>query len=199
MKNQLDFDIPAAWRSGLAAIQTTAKRHAVIAGGALRDLDHKVRVKDIDVFVGGDKESDVAILHNALLAAGWLVEDIDQTKFYPIGENNEVVGFFEAQPPMRGASAPPFQIIIVKWDTRRIVDRFDFGICKIAFDGGSQVIVHEDYEIDKAAKQFRICRPRDREQLVASVHRYARLSVKYPNWPFRLFKEKIVLEDDIFG
>ena len=182
------MQVPQFWADALTSIRAVHPmlESAVIAGGALRDLDNGREIRDIDIFVRGEGEKDLFACRERLLEAGFEVGYYDPDKLYPVGENNEVVGYFDVHVE---AVEQPFQLIVVKWDTAKIVDRFDFGICKIAFDG-RDLVVHPDYTEDKAAQQFRICRERDRSQLEASVHRYARLAQKYPGWPFRLLLKK---------
>jgi len=178
------MQIPAEWKAALTAVQAIYPE-AVIAGGCLRDLDNGREVKDIDIFVRGDAAPVLENLHARLLREGYAAEDIDEDSMYPVGERNEVVGFFEME--FEGLDVP-LQIIMVNWDTARICDRFDFGICRIAFDG-EKLIRTPEYEQDKTDRVFRLRRQRDDIEMVASVHRFARLSRKYEGWPFALFAE----------
>lgn len=176
------MEIPQPWKDALAAVQAVCPE-AVIAGGCLRDLDNGREVKDIDIFVTGEKEGVLRGLHERMSSDGFDAEEIDTASMYPVGERNEVVGFFEVRFDDLDV---PAQIIMVNWDTAKICDRFDFGICRIAFDG-ERLIRTGEYEADKHDEVFRLRRERDDIELVASIHRFARLSRKYEGWPFALY------------
>jgi hypothetical protein len=181
-------DIQASWSDALKAIQQL-RPDAVIGGGCLRDLDNGREVKDVDIFVFGTRDDHLVDLHVELTNTGYEVASIDPGNWYPVGDGNDVVGFFE----MPWGGGPPLQIIMVNHPTANIVDRFDFGICKIAYDG-AQLIVDEHYKQDKAVKEFRLRRSRTNDELAASVHRYARPARKYEGWRFFPFAES-TLED----
>lgn len=174
--------IPGEWTKTLLAIQALGTP-AVIGGGALRDLDNGRPIKDVDVFVPCKTDTDVQVWH-AKLSAIFSCDPIDSEAWYPLGEANEVVGFFT----FRASGLYPFQFIGVQWDVAKIIDRFDFGICKLSYDGQT-VTIHPDYLADKEAKVFRLRRPRDDQQLRASVIRYARLYAKYEGWDFQLYSD----------
>lgn len=178
------MDVPPAWQAALAAIQTVDP-DAVIGGGCLRDLDNCREVKDIDIFVEGDKAAHLFELQKRLqdLAGVDYVGDIDDSTMYPIGDGNDVVGFFEIE---FDAVDQPIQMIVVKWPTVKICDRFDFGICRIAFDG-QKLTRTPEYEQDKRDQVFKLRRSRTDEEMVASVHRFARLTRKYDGWRFGLY------------
>lgn len=180
------MEVPAPWQAALAAIQTVCPE-AVIGGGCLRDLDNGREVKDIDIFVYGDKEASLRGLNLRLFGMTGIehVGDIDPKGMYPVGDGNDVVGFFEIETT---DVALPVQIIMVSHDTARICDRFDYGICRISFDGNALTRTPE-YEQDKIDQVFKLRRKRTDAELVASVHRYARLSKKYEGWKFALFQE----------
>ena len=180
-------DIPESWRAALACIQEVLPS-AVMAGGCLRDRDNGRAVKDIDIFAHGYGESDLWDAHAALKAHGLALEDIDMEKMYPV-DGAELIGVIDVrQGPW--PLALPVQIIMTTWDTDKIVQRFDYGICRIAFDG-QKITRSDDYLLDKHNKVFRLVRERTAEQLEASVMRYARLSPKYEGWPFKAYISEI--------
>jgi hypothetical protein len=173
-------EIPATWTEALRSIQVL-RPEAVIGGGCLRDLDNGRPVKDIDIFVRGSKAEHLESLHQALSDGDQFhVEEIDSDNWYPVGDGNDVVGFFEMR---LYVDDPPIQIIMVDFDCSLIVERFDYGICRIAFDGVT-LIKSPEYLLDQANEVFKLRRSRDENQLAASVHRYARLVQKYPGWTF---------------
>lgn len=178
------MEVPANWQAALAAIRTVSP-DAVIGGGCLRDLDNGREIKDIDIFVEGDKAADLFGLNSRLndLAGVEYVGEIDDSTMYPVGDGNDVVGFFEIE--FDGVDVP-IQMIVVKWPTVNICDRFDFGICRIAFDG-QNLIRTPEYEQDKLDQVFKLRRSRTDAEMVASVHRFARLTRKYEGWRFGLY------------
>lgn len=179
-------DIPIAWKDALGAIHQL-RREAVIGGGALRDLDNRRPIKDIDIFVHGLVSDDIGSLHDAMVAAGFACEEYDPAEFYPIGDGNDVIGYFEAAYP---GLETPLQIIVVQYSctAATIVERFDYGICRIAFDGRT-LFMHPDYVADQTANIFRLCIDFDTHdpRLPNAIHRYARLSQKYEGWCWRPF------------
>lgn len=188
--------IPENWKALLAAVREILP-DAVIGGGCLRDLDNDREVKDIDIFTNGTGLRDLAKKRDYLIEAGFDCDEIDPDKLYPIGDGNDVVGHFDMHWP--GVIGYPVQIIAVAWPIQRIVERFDFGICWLAFDGET-LTRSAEYEEDKRDKVFRLRRQRTAEEMVASVHRYARLSRKYDGWRFALYDhDEFGALDDPFG
>jgi hypothetical protein len=182
----MTIEVPYEWRSLLRAVQDF-RPEAVIGGGCLRDIDNGREVKDIDIFVNGSKAEEMIALREKMSGKLSKVEfaEIDSSNWYPVGDGNDVVGHFEAT---FAEIEFPVQIIMVNFDTSRICERFDFGICRISFDGDT-LTVTDEYRWDKRCNVFKLRRQRSDQELVASVHRYARLSHKYPGWRFELFDE----------
>src|SRR3569623_1528091 len=79
-------DIPERWQTVLRYVQNVAP-DAVIAGGALRDLDNGRPVKDIDIFVQGNAMADLRSLREKLIELGFDCDDTDDQKIYPVGED----------------------------------------------------------------------------------------------------------------
>lgn len=179
------MQIPQSWSDVLAAIQQVCP-DAVMAGGCLRDLDNERPIKDIDIFVRGRGYDELKRVCDRLSNAGLECASVDTDSLYPVGDG-ELTGFFTVCFPK---IEQPIQIIMVDWPTDEIVERFDYGICRIAFDG-QKIIRPTEYEEDKAAEVFRLRRPREGQELIASVHRYARLIQKYEGWKFDLFEEDL--------
>lgn len=172
--------IPYEWKATLDYIREHCPE-AVIGGGCLRDLDNGREIKDIDIFVSGSRMQHLEDLHKKLTHDGACeVSDIDYDQVYPVGEGNDVVGHFEVE---FEDITEPVQIIMVNFDCSKITDRFDYGICRISYDG-QNVYRSPDYEADKRDQVFRLCLQRCGQGLASSVHRYARLVRKYEGWRF---------------
>lgn len=189
------MNIPQSWRDLLAAIQAVCPT-AVIAGGALRDLDNFRPIKDVDIFINARGMVEAQDACAALKAAGYPVEPtFDEKTVYPEDENLEVVlvtdlGVTVCATDDAYLVQVPVQLIFVNWDTARITDRFDYGICRLSFDGGA-VIPPMEYIDDKANKVFKLRRSRPTPlSMRGSIHRYARLTAeKYQGWTWWPFEE----------
>lgn len=180
----MDLVIPFTWTQALSIIQRQGQPEAVIAGGALRDLDNLRPIKDIDVFVYGTRTDHLHGLRNKLMQLGVTCGEIDPSKCYPIGEVQKVVGFFDAE--FEGLA---HQVQVVMLDHPcgvQILDRIDYGICRIAWTG-TELIAGPEYAEDKADKVFRMRMVRYGQELASSVHRYARLVTKFQGWTWMNF------------
>ena len=61
------------------------------------------------------------------------------------------------------------------------LERLDFGLCRVGFDG-TELVQHADFDRDTKAEEFVLRRCDNREQFFRSLSRAVRLSVKYPGW-----------------
>ena len=178
-------DIPKAWRD-LFGIIREALPGTVMAGGCLRDRDIGVKVNDIDLFVpmASGEEKDLTAVKTILAQLGAERVEILGDKMYPQGVDNQIIGVVEA----KFVSCPlVFQLVIGDWGSSipDLFSRFDFSICKIAYDG-RQIHRDPDYRIDRKSKLFRITSRRSRRAFEQSVQRYAKLLPKFPGWKFSL-------------
>lgn len=174
------MNIPDSWGALVRSIREVCPT-AVLAGGALRDLDNAREVKDLDIFIFADSDRE-AFGHIDALNAGPFSVSFDETfeggKAYPEDQNLEVIQIADLLD-----HDLPVQLIFVRWPTDRIVERFDYGICQLAYDG-SELTKGEHYEADKAAQVFQLRRDRPTPvSMRGSVRRYARLTAeKYAGW-----------------
>src|SRR3546814_2316422 len=84
------------------------------------------------------------------------------------------------------------QIVPVTTTPKGLLERLDFGICQIGFDG-TDVIRTPAYVRDRDNQTFTLIRCDNADQKERSRQRFERLSVKYPGWSFvdtRLISEK---------
>lgn len=180
-------DVPEGWRQALLAVQKFYPS-AVIAGGALRDLDNGREVKDIDIFVHGCGADDLDECFKRIGALkGFDPQPIDPDKVYPVGDMNDLVGHFDVV--VRGLDVP-VQIIMLR-NHCDVVARIDYGICRISYDGATLTKTRE-YLRDQQDQVFRMRQERHGFELAASVHRYARLVQKYEGWKFVPFEGAIL-------
>lgn len=187
-------DIPVKWRELLAAIQAVCPS-AVLAGGALRDRDNGVAVKDLDIFITARDARDAFDAIIALTAAD-LEVSFDETNgdtAYPEDQNLEVVQIADLHTTI---TSLPVQLIFTNWDTARIVERFDYGICRLSFDG-EQIVRPPEYDEDREKQVFRLRRDRPTPiSMRGSIRRYARLTRdKYEGWDWWPYEAPVGFAD----
>ncbi len=170
-------------KSVLHQLQAGGFPEAIVAGGALRDLDNgqERSIKDIDVFVS-DRSGYLAALIDALPDFAYhLAVPVHVAQYM---EFEGVVSVHE----FKYRDFPPVQIVVMKinrsTEPEDIIARHDFGICQIAFDG-TKVYTTAAYQNDHRNHTFSIIRCRDDKDLARSLRRYDRLSKKYPGWDLR--------------
>jgi hypothetical protein len=162
------------WKCALRLIQETFPE-AVIAGGCLRDGDHGVKVKDVDIFIRefplwSDREM-LERLGQKLGLKGSTTIKYESIE-YIFGMDSDVQRVFDFD---------LFQVIALKkMETLEdVVGRIDFGLCRIGTNG-DRAYISPDYVVDKAGKQFTLLRCESNRQYNRSMARYDRLKEKYP-------------------
>ena len=157
-------DIPSEFRFLLDEIQKTCPE-AIIAGGAMRDWFHGHTPKDVDIFVSNGFVVDKV--------PKLIVNSMDD----PSGELDDTI----TQSITYGGYTLPINIV---WCNKNIkpmerFERFDFGLCKIAWDG-QKVIEHPEFLWDVKYNLITLRRATSIETLLLSLKRYQRFVVKYP-------------------
>lgn len=182
MTNLISLQIPEIWRTVLDAIGFFPRSDAAnpyIAGGALRDLVLGRLPKGIDIFTGpGWNEK-------ALLSLG-SVRDLkddpgDPSASRMIGNSERIERIVQLTIP----GLPPFNIIERKDNPspREILPRFDFGICRIAWDEAGWMI-HEDFLHDL---RYRVFTARAGLRSASSTLRRAEcFALRFPGWGYDL-------------
>lgn len=188
--------IPDAYASALVHVQRTFPG-AVIAGGALRDLENERPVKDIDIFI-----PDIVIPEpepvdgpfgtlTCVPDFNWLRTKIIESLpeggelvgvmgSYEGWATEEVIGVFDIKTPDLD-----YQVICLTSGPETILPRMDFGICRISWDG-SEVHRTDEYNADRLNECLTLHRCDDRTQYDRSITRYTRLAKKYQGWPLRI-------------
>jgi hypothetical protein len=163
-------DIPRPVLKLFHDIQKTEPR-ALLAGGYLRDLDNGKVPKDIDIFVPYDYS------HNLDLLLGL---DTSLSKDDYEGDDTISAQFLCI---IAGIDLPVNVLVCLRdVDPKERLERFDWGICQIAFDGRDLYATHA-YMRDKMAKTFTLCRYTNYDQLQNSLNRFERLqSQSYNGW-----------------
>jgi hypothetical protein len=175
-------DIPKPWRHALAAVQVCCP-DSMIAGGCLRDRDHGVKVKDIDIFVSSRSNESYHQVENVLKdlrRGGWKDAQVDDEKTYT-STDRYISGLINARFP----GAPPIQIIVGTFDIGKVLDEIDFGICQIGYDG-RRIMRTRWYNDGASAHEFRLIPKVNDEGFIRSINRWARLKEKYPEWKLHL-------------
>ena len=174
--------IPAPWREMLAKLQTQWPE-AIIAGGALRDLDYHKEVKDLDIWIPCDSTE---IIHEHMVRLG-LSEQSDEgiEAAYEITERETDRLIFALYNIER--DGVDFDIIFC---TRQGADisTFDFSICQIAFDGKRRYTTPE-YTTTLAN---RIITQENVRPVKRLQERIERIHAKFPDMPIFLKDGSII-------
>jgi hypothetical protein len=165
------MQIPAAWENALRLIQTYAPS-AVLAGGALRDLDNGKPVKDLDIFVHGYHEIDTLRL-TMRLKQTFDAQYLEGTK--------DVLAAYKV---LNDLECPEINIVHLRapFTSFQCIERMDFGICQIAYLSNGMVETTAAYDADRRNHTITLMRADDQPGFDWSMRRYERLSKKYP-WP----------------
>jgi hypothetical protein len=181
--------IPALWVELLKWLSLGGFPEAIIAGGAMRDLDNGRPIKDIDIFVSDKADVDVfRKLGDAVMAACFnphikatTTVSKDSVAYLEFFDENLVEVFtFKAE-----GSPQDIQIIVLKdaSDPWKVLDRMDFGLCQIGLkvtEANEPVIYATDaYVNDKSNRTFTLTRCDSRKQFERSMERFERLHQKY--------------------
>ena len=174
------MDIPALWCVVLREVQKSCPG-AIIAGGALRDLDNDAPVKDVDIFfpcadVGKFAKAIAALEATQDIDTGYVAGDEYRENF------NDVVGVAKFE-----VMDTTFEIIgidLQETGVSRIIDRFDLGICQISY-AGEHIERTLAYITDQRVRQFTFLKPYclGPKPFHASLKRWNRLQAKYAGWP----------------
>jgi hypothetical protein len=150
-----------------------------IAGGAVRDTLLGRPIKDIDIFLG-DAHGDAAA---TLLRSRF--------GYVKVGEWIQYEGF--SDPSVRRVAkfekadeTIPICLIglAMELTARENVERFDYGICMAAWEGGTRSIFTADqFKRNAEARTFTLCRADNAQQFAYSMVRYEKLTMdRYRNW-----------------
>jgi hypothetical protein len=168
------MNIPQEARQVLDLVKKNFANDAVIAGGCLRDADNDRTINDIDVFVGNRYAGNA---YAALLDAGYVrTKTLDQA-YMTLDSSVMCCSYFERKHSL------PVNVIEVygRCDLEAQLERFDFGICAIGWDG-KNLIKAQRYQIDQQNETFTLRGYQTELQRKYSLERFARLSRKYPGW-----------------
>jgi hypothetical protein len=157
--------------------------HAYIGGGALRDLLNNRRIKDIDVFV--PETADLGKIERLLLVSHKLTKTTKSSDYFDFADPT-VVEAREYTPRITGL---PINIIAMRDSHFPIevnMNRFDFGLCRIAYDGAWHI--SPDFDHDRYGQVLTLRRCENQTQMARSLERYKRFTEKY-DWPLVIPEE----------
>jgi hypothetical protein len=149
----------------------------------MRDLDNGRPIKDLDVFYNEAHAADNFI---SALSGRYVYKNgiTDCSYIDAASEIFSTTVFIDTQ------GGPDLNLINVdpSFDTTKMLERMDFGICLIGFNG-EEVIRTKAYHHDQANQQFTLTRADSIEGTLRSLKRYDRLAQKYPEWPLVIPQE----------
>ena len=175
----IEYPIPVAALSLLKRVQNGGVPEAIVAGGCLRDTIMGREVNDIDIFVPDTK----------VMLAQYAISETHPTcvksipePYFTFNIDVRTVLYYD---PKDGVKWPQVNIIGVSGECTpdAQLERFDFGICRVAFDG---VRLWKDLSFDRDQRDetFSLLVPQTEEQRKFSLKRFERLLEKYPGWKF---------------
>lgn len=156
--------IPARWAEALEADR------GYIAGGCLRDLIIGVPPKDVDIF------TDEVDLRNMQRLG-----DVSKGVFEFEGDYQNALEVWNIGPPL--SSSTSLQVIVnydEHLDPREAIDRFDIGLCRVAWDLKGWV-VHSYFIEDLEEETFRV---RSDRTPASTRRRMKRFRRRYPDFYF---------------
>lgn len=187
-------DIPEDWKL-IREMVSVIFGKCILAGGALRDLDHGRPVKDVDLFVPTEDMTDLNVLMQRLADDYGVTITQTFNGSFEGTTNDEVVGCYTFM--WRGHEVQiiglhfPFQFGDEPFDFHAAtVNRLDIGLCRISFDG---VWLHRDWSYlhDSFEKVLTTRYAPSEEALSRSVRRAERLQEKYVGWPHQDLTERV--------
>jgi hypothetical protein len=173
---KIEYPIPLEAVLVLNRVQADVPQ-AIVAGGCLRDAINERPINDIDFFV--PDRSYYTACEIVSETHPKLVKTIHEAYFV---FNNDVreVRYYE------GEGRIPVNVIAVTEGTctpEQQLGRFDFGICKVAWDG-KRLWKDLAFDRDQADETFTLLVPQTDQQRDYSMQRYGRLQAKYRGWKF---------------
>ncbi len=158
----------------------TSEFKAILAGGALRDLNAGIpleQIKDLDFFIPfGTPEGEVA---EALDACGWSDISARCSHYFMKGSDGTV----EQSIQFSRKGQPDVNVIWMAEGHEPLgrLNKFDFGACQIAWDGRDYHTTSAFFD-DMANYTFTLIRADTKEQFDRSMQRWDRISKRYDGW-----------------
>lgn len=185
--------IPYAWKAMLSKLRTNGFPEAIIAGGAIRDLDHDKPVKDVDIFIRKPENLDGLSLKGLVEEACGLAVHTTVVDFQ-IGEgmaDDETYDLHEVSVYAIYRFVTPeatFEVIVMQYSeapfVQSVIDDFDIGLCQ-AWYSGEEPCCSEAYFSDDVNKTLTVLKAPTPRALERTMKRVGRLLEKYPDFTVR--------------
>lgn len=191
--------IPYEWEAILSKLRTNGFPEAIIAGGAIRDLDHDKPVKDVDIFIRKPENLDGLSLKGLVEEA--LGRNVDNTVVdFQIGEEmaddaNETYDLHEMSVYAiyrLFTLETTFEIIVMQYSeapfVSSVIDDFDIGFCQAWYPSetpGLPFDVTVAYADDFYGKSLTVLKAPTPRALERTMKRVRRLLEKYPDFTVR--------------
>ncbi len=176
------MNIPHEWQTVLAAIQTRFPT-AIIGGGALRDTIMGKEVKDVDIFIEMPDMSDDELCK--------VLTEITGHHFGRSVPESVVHYVFGSGSDVACVCDGGVYQVIATWtptDTATAMRRFDFGICRVTYDG-INLVRSPDFDRDVESKTFTLLRCNSTQEFARSMERWKRISPKYDGYTLSISDE----------
>lgn len=169
-----DIIVPKAWDDVFRIVQAQYP-DALLAGGALRDIDCARTPKDLDIFVCNKADGNGC---DPVMIPGYTVDTTEE-----FDSSNAFDDTLMSSEVLTNGVDLPVNIIYLSSDCSPMqrFDRFDFGLNKIAYDGKT-VFAHSQYSEDKNNHRFTLRRAENDEQINRSLERAMKFQEKYGGW-----------------
>lgn len=145
--------------------------HAVLAGGALRDVYFGKEIKDVDIFVHSSHMPTISIAEMAEIEARR--DKYDALPVAWIGKDK----FLSKDIEIIYVDHELFDEDDTEEFPHYILDRFDIGLCKIGYTPKAGVILHPQFILDREAKRITI-----RHETIGCYEHAERVKKKYPDF-----------------
>lgn len=172
--------IPDMWKAVLKEVQQVFP-DAVIGGGCLRDLYFNKEPKDIDIFISNSTNDQIS---KYLCECDEITVARDMPSYNGLS-NSDVTRVITCTWKNLKADDLPVELIAVSVDKDAILNRFDYGICQITYDG-DKIHYTSRFIIDSRCKCFTLVRCDNQDQFNRSFKRWERLSERYPEFIFNV-------------
>ena len=198
--SEFTFDIPATWKTQADRWAGLFGVPACIAGGALRDLDIGVPHKDVDIFLSVAEVPEYDDMGSRLRSEGGAVILDRQYMCLEARPNRITQEVGQVWEYRVGDETYNLIFLTQRFTPVEFYARLDFGMSRISWWTDDRVVrSHVSYDADKEAKEFRIRRCENRDQLDRSTLRGQRIIKRsYPDYDLVLPKvAELPLKEDL--
>lgn len=175
--------IPTLWSDVLSKIQTVFPS-AVIAGGALRDLDNERPIKDVDIFIPVQTPDDYTKIYDLFPDAVLSKHTQYGIKAVPDDADRDIWAIFNLnRGSLLDGSFISFDLIICT-EAAADMNSFDINLCQIIYDG-HKVVKSNEYIKGQAEKVLKVLNVNRTDR---NARRMERMKAKYPDFTVELYQ-----------